>query len=195
MRLALEHPRCWEHRLFFRVLNDDITALTPLRRRQQMAYVLGWGEVVYSVQYAGCWLSARIEAAGRITKCWEELINVQMVKAVDPVGQACGSAATVQVAHDVGAVYKEMVEFSLSTRRAHLPEAWQDVVPDLARPMDDFICQMEQMAKYGLTQTETLGRGEGTGTALRFEVTEPASMGPLREKLDALIARYRHQLQ
>jgi len=140
--LALEQPEAWEHLLFSRVLQDEITACKELRLRYRNAYALGPGERI-SILGFGNWSSARIHELERVVDVLNRAMNVDLQTAFGAPGEPGSVEEIVSTAQLIGEAYRGALQWSLGVRRASGNEALRPVIDSLALFPDDLVTKVE----------------------------------------------------
>jgi hypothetical protein len=143
LRLALERPEAWEHRLFAECLIDEVAACADLRRRYEIGVALGIGEHVSLSSFSN-WAPARIAELRRLADAINVLMNTTLSTAFGPPGQPGDPEMIAFVAKHVGACYREALEWADRVKRASSDEQLQDVLKTLGVFSKDIIQQIER---------------------------------------------------
>jgi hypothetical protein len=153
VRIALERPTAWEYRLFAQALTDEVDEVADLRRRYEIGVTLGTGEYL-SVENFLNWASARIAQLRRIADAINVLMNETLQTALGPPGQPGDPELIVFTARQVGACYKEALEWTDQVRRTTAEERLLPVVRAMASFSNDIIAQIAAFGPHCLAQIE-----------------------------------------
>jgi len=150
LRVAIEKPSSWEHKLFAHAVNDVVRTHADLRREQKLGVVHPPAEEVGDNPLQ--WVRARLHEGIVITDNFKTLGNVALPQAVGPPGQP-GSVAEVSfVAREFGLLYRSAIQWSQRVSAAHIAsEDWRPLFREMARFMDSVIEQVEATGPLFLT--------------------------------------------
>jgi len=152
-RLALEQPDAWEHRLFCRVVADEIAACRELRRRYDKRIALGESEAV-SLLDLESWSRPRISELHRVTSALDYALNDGLRDALGEPGEPGDVEKIVSIAKLVGQAYREALEWSLRVSRTAGHDALKPVVDALALFPDDILQKVELFGEPLLKRIE-----------------------------------------
>lgn len=171
--LALERPTDWEYRLFFQVLQDEISACKLMKTKYEMGFALGAGENV-SLQDFAYWYRPRMDELRRAADALMGAVNVALPEAIGAPGEAGNAEEIINVAHLMGEIYKEALEWSQRVRRATSHPALQPAISAMARFPDDILTRVESLGCPMLQRVEqalaTATKGEPVIIDARFKV-------------------------
>jgi hypothetical protein len=111
LKIAMERPFGWEHLLFSRVLRDELDALSDIERDLKFGIRLGPVRFL-AITEAFPWLESQNQRALRIIESGGTLINVALPEALGPRGKPGDPELLVYVARRVGAVCKELTQWT-----------------------------------------------------------------------------------
>lgn len=153
LRIALEKPSAWEYRLFSQVLVDEVEEAAELRREYELGIALGIGEGVPRDEISS-WGKLRMAELKRMVDALEKLINDAVQQAFGPAGEPGDTEAIVFVARQVGAVYREAIEWSQRVKRAAGDERFSKVVESMAQLSRNIVEKIENYGPDLLLQIE-----------------------------------------
>jgi uncharacterized protein DUF4062 len=176
LRIALEKPGYWEHKLFAEILILEIEARRVLAEQKRLRLTYGaydW------ISYEGLkgWALARCAELQGLIHAFDVLINEEFRRAVGPPGQPGDLELLVFTARSLTALYQEAIEWSLRVRRTvgvdgleKVVEAMQGFVDDLADKIRNFGPDLSQTIEEA---TIAVARGEKGVIRISLELSIP----------------------
>lgn len=183
-RIAAEQPEAWEAKLFARVLTDDISACSDLRRAHDLGLATGVGEVV-DEDRASAFVSAAIQDGERVTNGIKQVV----AHIVNEGFRKEDIEAIVHGAHDIARTYRHALEWAARLRGASLPEDWRPLAFAASRLLDDFLREAEAFGPRTQIDIERALRGGGDGPQ-RLKVTFDYDVGKT-EEIEAELSKLR----
>lgn len=167
LRLALDKPRAWEHRLFAAALTERVRSQRMAGRRHHLNLAFGSGE---DVERSRDWILARISDARRMIGTIEDVVNGVLQEGLGKAGQP-GDAETISFAADaVGDLYRDALEWSARVRRANVEERFRTLQRIVGHMLDDAIEKIEGYGPRITTQIDeaflVIDAGPRTGPPL-----------------------------
>ncbi|MET0396153.1 MAG: DUF4062 domain-containing protein [Longimicrobiaceae bacterium] len=153
LRLALEKPDAWEHRLFGQVLTDQVGEHGDLRKDHHLGLIFGSGDHLALEQVAP-WMQARMEEIQRLVQAVNVVLGDNLQESLGPPGEPGSVEAIVDTARKAGAIYRAAINWSLHVLRAHVPECFRSAVVEMARMTDDLIEKVETFGPLILKEVE-----------------------------------------
>lgn len=187
LELALERPTAWEHRLFGRLLQDEIDAAKGLRRDFDAGITFGAGESL-ELSGFGSWATLRMAELKRVVAGLMVLMTQESQElAFGPLGRPGDVGEIVHLARKMGTAYREAIEWALRVRRASCDDSLakardalafysQDVIEKLGAFPSDLLSQVDKAL-------EKIAKGEKPDP---IKVTVSLSIRNPEDFLDAL---------
>jgi hypothetical protein len=153
LRIALERPKSWEHRLFFQSWIDQ----TQRRKHQIKEYRSGLrldtAEQVWA-RLAGDWVQTRLHELSSIVESANLLISSSAQEAFGAPGTAGNPEDIVWVSEMLAAVLDGLLRWARRIRCARLEAPFENLGAQLALFVDDLITQFETFPVDGLRRVE-----------------------------------------
>jgi hypothetical protein len=153
LRLAIEQPDAWEHRLFAQVLTDEVAEHADLRRDHRLGLTFGSGDHL-ALEQVSPWMQARMEELLRLVHAVNVVMGENLQVALGPPGEPGSVEALVTTSRKIGSIYRAAINWSLNIRRAHLPECFRPVTVEMAKMTDDLIEKVETFGSRTLEMIE-----------------------------------------
>ena len=145
LKVAIDRPRLWEHRLLADALRNQLLASRDLRKEHQIGLTLGVSEYVCADQFSS-WASARLHELEGVVGSLGTLVNETLQIALGQPGEPGDVDAIVFVAKKLGQAYTQAIDWSLRVRRTCIDEAFDPVKVEMARFTDNIIGSIEEFS-------------------------------------------------
>ena len=162
LRIALEKPPGWEYKLFAEVLIQEIRARQGLKDSIKLGIAFGPHENVTRSGF-GLWSDVRMAELSRMVEGLTTLVNVELKRALGPMGEPGDTELLVFIARSVGSLYQEALEWGLRIRRV-VPEAdLVSVVRSMEGFVDDILAKVEALGPLLLREIDRLEQADKRG--------------------------------
>lgn len=153
LRLALEKPPCWEHKLFLQSLADQVARRADLIREFRANLRIYKSEYVAFAD-AGQWNLTRLHELSSFIQSATTLFAANLSDALGPPGQPGDAEHLVWVSRMLGRVLEEALHWGNRLRCAHVEEPYDLITKELALAVTDIITQFEKFPKSAMAQVE-----------------------------------------
>ena len=171
LRIAIEKPAGWEHRLFAQSLVDQINALGDMKRDYELGLILGERPDVPIMDFLN-WLQTRLSEIKQIIDNLTKLIPDAMNEAFGPLGQPGNVEAILFVTRRLASVYQESIEWSFRVKRASIDEKLEPVRVLFAHFTAKIIDQLTQLGPTLLARIkETLALPEDQRKTIQMSIS------------------------
>lgn len=187
LRIILEQPAAWEHRLLGQVLCDAVAAQTDARHAHRRGIALGLGESV-PPESTIPWLKSQMLDLQRIVLVVERLTNEILPEALGPPGEPGDPRLIAFAGRAMGQAYADLIEWCQRVRRTVLDERYARVAQEMSRFSGNVVERLEVMGP-GLLQMIEDGLAVPHGDPrrdIRIELVLDLDVGRFEEELQAL---------
>jgi hypothetical protein len=147
LKLVVERPDAWEHRLFSQVLADEIAKHADLRRDVDLGVAIGRGPRLKDGVEVGEWASTHFAEGLKICDLITTLINKELPEAMGPPGVPADLDRLIYVAHKVGDQYRAFLEWTLDCRRLNVDAEFRKLINLTANFSGNAIPEIEHFSK------------------------------------------------
>lgn len=137
-RIAAEKQSGWAIRLVSHLVQQEIRASVDLRLDYHNGIAVGIGERVREEEVSA-WIVAYTQQAERLVQALMTLMSRILNDAIEKQDVR----SIVYGARQVGAAYRDALEWAARIRRAHVPDDWRPIVYQLALMLDPLIGELE----------------------------------------------------
>ena len=153
LKLVIERPFAWEHRLFIHVLSQEIYRIKKLRldwnykiASKKGKYLDGGAEVL-------SWIRRKIDEVQQLTKAVDQ-INVAFGDAVGPPGASGDPESIVYVAEKLAEVYRGAIEWAIEFQHVDVDEDFQSLIDTSSMFTRAMIREIEEFSEETLKELE-----------------------------------------
>ena len=170
LRVALEKPEAWEHRLLFQVWIEEVERRRDQIKEYQSGLTLDASELV-SPANAMDWVKTRLHELEGLTQSANQLITSSAQEAVGKPGEPGSAEDIVWVSHMFGAVLDGLLRWARRSRCVRLPPPFEGIGAQLALFVDDLISQFETFPLHAFRKIEESLTSATTGTPQTIDLT------------------------
>jgi hypothetical protein len=153
LRITLEKPKGWEHRLFLQSWIEQIQRRRHQIKEYQSALRLDTAELVSAVS-ATDWVQTRLHELNGLSDSANKLINSSAQEAFGDPGQPGNPEDIVWVSQMLAAVLDGLLRWARRIRCARLEEPFESIGVQLALFVDDLVKQFETFPADALRSLE-----------------------------------------
>lgn len=153
LRLALEKPAAWEHRLFMQCWADAVAQRSHLFREYRDRLRLDLSEPVPS-NMAKQWMDTRLHELTGLVDSTNKLLNNSVQIAIGPPGEPGDPEEIVWVSQILGELLETTFKWSSRIRCAHVEEPFDKLTSELALFADQLIAQLRTFPLECLSKIE-----------------------------------------
>jgi len=166
LRILLEQPKLWEHRLYLQLWNDEVAKRDNRIREYRAGLTLGQTEHV-SGDDASSWVQTRLHEIGMLVDSANTLMSESIQKALGPDGEPSSVEEIVWVATMIGQLLDGVIRWAVGVRCARLDPPYENIAKQLALIVDDIIGQLQRFPVDSLQEIEGALASVRTGDAPR----------------------------
>jgi hypothetical protein len=163
LRIVLEKPRFWEHRLLAESLIQELELRRGMREQKRLGLTFGERENV-TVDEFPTWSEIRMAELQRVNESLDRLLNAEVQRAFGPEGEPGDAGLLLFVARSVASLYQEALEWALRVRRVVAENRLQAVIRKMESFPDDILEKIESFGPLVLREVdsieESLRKGE-----------------------------------
>ena len=191
LRLALERPRAWEHRLFFQSLIDEVERRADLVKEYREGLLL---EVAASVSASDApeWFQTRLHELQSLVASANRLINESAQEAFGKPGEPGDVEYIVWVSRMLAVVLENMIKWATRIRCTRLAPPFDLVAPEAALFVDDLISQFTTFPKDSLNKLEDILLQPPSGKPPELYLTMKLTLANQTRFLNALESARRY---
>jgi hypothetical protein len=141
LRLALEQPEAWEHRLFFQSWLDEIELRSDIIREYKVGLRLETS-IYVPKENAIEWFLTRMQEIENITDSTMLLINNDFLIAIGESGKPGNAEHIVWISRMIGAALERALVWAKTMRCARCEEPFDELPPEASLFVDDFITKL-----------------------------------------------------
>jgi hypothetical protein len=153
LRLALEKPDFWEHKLFFQSWLDEVDRKSSLVReyqaklKLQTSLYLPWEDALN-------WLMTKMRELENWTEAANSLVNESAQAAFGKPGEPGNAEQIVWVAQMMGRLLENLIRWANEIRCARFEEPFDEVAPEVSLMADDLISQLTSFPTVALQRID-----------------------------------------
>jgi hypothetical protein len=187
LRVALEKPTAWEHRLFGQVLCDAVAAQAEARYAHKRGIVLGLGNHV-APDATVHWLESQMHDLKRIIGSIMRIVNEALPEALGPDGTPGDPGLLGMTGRALGQSYADLIAWCQRVRRTVLDERFAKVAGEMSGFSSDAIEKVEAMGPELLRKIEeALAAPAGDPRrSIKIELNLSVEVGRFAEEMQAL---------
>lgn len=166
LKIVLEKPFAWEHRLFAQILIDEMSKIE--NKKKDLKYNISFGKITHFLDLIEVvdWLISKTNDLFRVSETLSILINDALKAALGEPGQAGDPQHIIYVGQKLISVYEYIVDWSLEFKCIEVPEkcqallaATKNISPALLLDIERF-CDLCCREVLSLPTTEPKDGGE-----------------------------------
>lgn len=180
LRIALEKPRGWEHRLFFETWVDEVESRADLVKMYQDRLTLERAEWVPAAN-ASEWLLTRLHELQGLVNSANHLVNVAVPEAFGAPGEPGDPERIIWVSQMLGLALDRMLNWGSHTRCARLGEPFDRMGERLASFVDELVTEFQRFPRASLTSLEEVLSLPQTDEPRQLELTIVFSLSNVAE--------------
>ena len=185
LRLVLEKPDVWEHRLFFQSWLDEVERRADMIREYKDELLLE-SAIYVSAFNAPEWLQTQNHELESLVASANRLINESLQEAVGKPGEPGNAEHIVWVSHMIGRTLERTIQWAIKIRCARCEPPFDQVAPEAALFADELISQFSTFPKEALQQIENMLSLPKSTEPRRLEFTLTFTVANLPRFMQAL---------
>jgi hypothetical protein len=190
MRIAIEKPIAWEHRLFLRMLADQIAAGQYLKWDAEYGICTTPTEKCDDLPKTLNAISRKMTQIGRLVDALSTLINKTLTVAVGPPGQPGDVTQIAYTARRTGEIFRALIQWGIDFKKLDVPEPLTKLVAIASGFNRQVIASIEDMSEGMLKEMnqalERVANGE-KGITVSFNVKlQLPDIGAFTNELNSL---------
>ena len=154
VQLAVKKPTCWEYRLFFQTLIDEVNGYESLRQARTLGFMLGTTEKIPQEETIS-WLLERFDETDQLLNHFNSLINHNLPDAFGAPGQSGDVSAIVIISRQLGLIYKQFLEISIRCTKAQHSTVFDGVFREMAKINENTLKEFEEFPTNALLSLMT----------------------------------------
>ena len=193
LRIALEKPVSWEHRLFCAVFHDELTRAQALKWDSNYKLQLEKPIEIKTTKEFVEWVWPRTMQIPRFVSSAQDLIERAFVEAMQPAGIPANPEHQVYVARRLGSVYRATLQWKIDFHSISPDPNFEracvlsvEYAANVLQGFEQFAPELEAMIEAGLEAKRT-GKPFSGVVNLRFNF-------PINHELSVELERLRHEL-
>jgi hypothetical protein len=173
--------------LFAQILVDEVQSASDLRRKFHAGIALGVGERITRENFAS-WTLTRLSELIRVAHAIDVLVNQTAKTGFGPPGQPGDPELIAFAAQQVGACYREAIEWATRVRCASAEDEMYPALEALAGFSGDIIQKVEEFGPHVLSSIDSaLAEEKGGKRIVEFSlVIEVTGGDEFRNRVQAL---------
>jgi hypothetical protein len=170
LRIALERPVAWEHRLLFQSWVEEVERQKDQIKEYRSGLTLDESALVSAENFSE-WIQTRMHELNGLVQSANRLITSSAEEAFGRPGEPGHPEDIVWVSHMFGAVLDGLLRWARRARCLRLAPPFEGIGAQLALFVDDLICQFETFPVEALRKIEDAVTFPGKRAPRIIEVT------------------------